>query len=191
MRDAHRGGTDEFTVHCPSPVCQTVTNASAELRGRPPLFPPVADHDTATTSYGTPVTIPVTADDVAYAGGVRTGSVDLYAGDGEHGLRVDATGGGWCGAELPEPMDLSATSALAYELRSLDAGTSTSVAFQTGAGHTWCRSSWGHQNPGITATVRIDLLSGLSCPHEDLADVRGIYVWVSPGAFHLDAVRAE
>ncbi|NUT08860.1 MAG: cellulase family glycosylhydrolase [Nonomuraea sp.] len=279
---------DGFTVYCPSPVCQTVTNASAELRGRPPLFPPVADHDTATTSYGTPVTLAVTANDVAYAGGVRTGSVDLdpaaagrqstlatpqgtfaadggevtftpaegfsgrasasytvrdallrlsnaatitvivkpdpgaaiklfsfedgtqgwaagnwqqdagtvagsddYASDGDHGLRVDATGGGWFGAALAEPVDLSAKSALAFELRSAGAGTSTSVAFQTGPGHTWCQSTWGYQNPGTTATVRTDLLSGLSCAHEDLADVRGIYVWVSPGTFHLDAVRAE
>ncbi|MCC5578508.1 cellulase family glycosylhydrolase [Microtetraspora sp. AC03309] len=279
---------DGFTVYCPSPVCRTVTNASAVMRGRLPLFPPVADDDAAVTPYGAAVTVDVTTNDTAYGARVVPDSIDLapatagrqadltvpggtfttssgtvtftpaagfngratatytvrdswrrisdqaeiavvvrpdpsaaitlfsfedgvqgwaagswqtdagtvaesdeYAGDGTHSLRVDATGGGWFGAALTEPVDLSTKSTLKLDLTSGAAGTSTSVAFQTGPGHTWCQSAWGYQNPGTTATVKIDLISGLSCTSEDLKDVRGVFAWFSPGTFHLDRVRAE
>ncbi|MGJ6962347.1 Ig-like domain-containing protein [Streptosporangium sp. G11] len=279
---------DGFTVYCPGPVCQTVTNASAMMRGRPAVFPPVADHDAAVTSYGTAVTVDATANGIAYAAGIRPGSLDLdpvtagrqdtlatakgtfaaasgevtftpadgfsgratatytvrdtllrlsntaeitvtvkpdagaaiklfsfeegvqgwapaswqsdagsvahsdeFAGDGTHSLRVDATGGGWFGAAFAEPVDLSAKGTLKLDLRSDAAGTSTSVAFQTGPGHTWCQSTWGYQNPATTATVETDLLSGLSCAPEDLADVRAVFTWAGPGTFHLDNIRAE
>ncbi|OUC90853.1 cellulase family glycosylhydrolase [Streptosporangium minutum] len=279
---------DGFTVYCPSPVCQTVTNASAMMRGRLPIFAPVADHDSAVTPYGTAVTVDAVANDIAYLVKIRPSSLDLapakagrqktlttaqgtftaasgtvtftpadgfsgrasatytvrdtllrlsdtaeitvtvksdpgaaitlfsfeegvqgwgpaswqsdagsvahsdeFASDGTHGLRVDATGGGWFGATLAEPIDLSAKGTLKLDLRSATVGTSTSVAFQTGPGHTWCQSTWGYHNPATTATIEADLLSELSCAPEDLADVRAIFTWAGPGTFHLDNVRAE
>lgn len=68
---------DGFTVYCPSPVCQTMSNAEARQKTGKRYFPPVADNDAATTEFGTPVTVNVTADDIAYLGRVRTGTVDL------------------------------------------------------------------------------------------------------------------
>ncbi len=58
---------DGFTVYCPSPVCTTISNFAKMMSSwRRLTFPPVADDDTATTEYETPVTINLTANDVAY-----------------------------------------------------------------------------------------------------------------------------
>ncbi|WP_248961107.1 hypothetical protein [Sphaerisporangium perillae] len=80
---------------------------------------------------------------------------------------------------------------LKYDLTSGGSGTSTSVTLQTGPGYGWCQFTWGYQNPSTSATVEIELTSGLSCTIEDLKDVRGIFVWFSPGTFHVDHIRAE
>ncbi|MCD0449232.1 cellulase family glycosylhydrolase [Actinocorallia sp. API 0066] len=273
---------DGFTVYCPSPVCTTIGNTTARLKGVPAaLLPPVADDDTAVTTFDTPVTVDVAANDIAYLGGILRVSLDLdpaksgiqqslktaagtytakagkvtfqpkagftgraeatyvirdlltrltnkakitvvvrpdpgapvelftfdggtegwAPGDWQDGagavsaqngaLAVDATGGGWFGAAFPEPIDLSGKGTLKFDLTTVGQSTSTSVALQTGEGYSWCQSAWGHQEPGVSATVEADLISGMSCTTEDLADVRGLYVWFSPGAFTLDSVRAE
>ncbi len=279
---------DGFTVYCPSPVCQTITNAGAMIRGKLPLFPPVADDDTAITTFDTPITVGVTTNDIAYLAKVRADSIDLdpdqpgrqttrvtgsgtfsaasgkitfspvagfsgridtkytvrdtllrvsnaatlsivvkpdpgaaiviasfengvqgwasaswqtdagtvvasdqHATAGTGSLRVDATGGGWFGTALPEPLDLSTKGSVKFDLGSTTTGTSTNIAFQTGPDFTWCQSTWGYQNPETTGTVEADLLSGLSCSTQDLTDVRGIYVWAGSGTFYIDNVRAE
>ncbi|HEX6684606.1 MAG TPA: cellulase family glycosylhydrolase [Candidatus Limnocylindrales bacterium] len=63
---------DGFTVYCPSPVCQTLTNATA----RRPL-PPVADHDMAVTEFNQPATLTPPANDVAYQGSVRPSTIAI------------------------------------------------------------------------------------------------------------------
>ncbi|SBT52970.1 cellulase family glycosylhydrolase [Micromonospora auratinigra] len=68
---------DGYTVYCPSPVCTTLGNAADAIRGDRRPRPPVADHDTATTQAGTPVTLTPTSNDIAYAGQVRPSTVDL------------------------------------------------------------------------------------------------------------------
>ena len=77
------------------------------------------------------------------------------------------------------------------DLKTALAGTSTSVALQVGDAFTWCQSSWGWSDPGVTATVNIDLTSGFSCDLTTLTDVRGIFVWFSAGTFDVDNFRAE
>ncbi|MEV1144200.1 cellulase family glycosylhydrolase [Micromonospora sp. NPDC049799] len=68
---------DGYTVHCPSPVCTTLTNAGDRIRRHWRPRPPVADHDIATTQAGTPVTLTPTSNDIAYAGSVRPSTTDL------------------------------------------------------------------------------------------------------------------
>ncbi|MEV2239913.1 cellulase family glycosylhydrolase [Micromonospora sp. NPDC049891] len=281
---------DGYTVYCPSPVCTTLSNAGETIRRGFRPRPPVADHDTAVTEAGTPVTLTPTSNDIAYAATVRPSTIDLdpgvpgqqrtvsvtggrlalgtdgsveftpadgfqgravasytvqdnagrrsnvaeltvtvkpapgapivlaswetglegwapgdwqadagtlartdaFATDGGYGLRVTATGGGWFGAALPEPVDLSTKGVLRYDLRtSASAGTSTSIAVQTGAGWAWCQSAFGWVGEGTTTTVEIDLLTQMSCDTSALADVRGILIWVSPGVHDLDHLRAE
>ncbi|MFF5214661.1 cellulase family glycosylhydrolase [Micromonospora sp. NPDC000442] len=281
---------DGYTVYCPSPVCTTLSNAGETIRRGFRPRPPVADHDTAVTEAGTPVTLNPTSNDIAYAAAIRPSTVDLdpgvrgqqrtvsvsggafalgvdgsveftptdgfqgravasytvqdtagrrsnlaeltvtvkpapgdpivlaswesglegwapgdwqpdagtlaqsdaFATAGAYGLRVSATGGGWFGVTLPEPVDLSTKGVLRYDLRtSASAGTSTSIAVQTGEGWAWCQSAFGWVGEGTTTTVEIDLLTQMSCDASALADVRGILIWVSPGVHDLDHLRAE
>jgi mannan endo-1,4-beta-mannosidase len=42
---------DGFTVYCPSPVCQTITNAEIRMTTGRRYFPPVADNDTAVVEF--------------------------------------------------------------------------------------------------------------------------------------------
>ncbi|MEO3809857.1 cellulase family glycosylhydrolase [Sphaerisporangium sp. B11E5] len=84
---------DGFTVYCPSPVCRTMTNAASILRGRPASFPPVADHDQVTTAFGVPVTVTVTANDIAYGATVRPATVDLDPAAAGRQAELTVTGG--------------------------------------------------------------------------------------------------
>ena len=62
---------DGFTVYCPSPVCTTIANFGREIGpAHERTFDPVADHDTATTPFNTPVTLNATANDVAWRTGI-------------------------------------------------------------------------------------------------------------------------
>jgi mannan endo-1,4-beta-mannosidase len=70
---------DGFTVYCPSPVCTAFSNFAKQMLFHLPFrFPPVADHDRATTEFDTAVTLPATANDVTYFGAaLRPGTLDL------------------------------------------------------------------------------------------------------------------
>jgi len=70
---------DGFTVYCPTPVCSAVTNVETQLTTGRRYFPPVADNDTATTAFGTPVTVTPAANDISYVerDPVRASSIDL------------------------------------------------------------------------------------------------------------------
>lgn len=68
---------DGYTVYCPSPVCQTLTNVEATLTTWRLYFPPVADDDAATTPFATPVTLSPASNDIAYLNQVRPASLDL------------------------------------------------------------------------------------------------------------------
>jgi mannan endo-1,4-beta-mannosidase len=113
--------------------------------------------------------------------------------EGAAGLRVTTVDGGWFGvATLPERLDLSGKSLLRYELRTASAGTSISVAVQTGDTYAWCQSSWSWVDAATTTTVEIDLTSAMSCDAAALADVRSLYVWLSAnGTFDIDYLRAQ
>ncbi|MEO3820368.1 cellulase family glycosylhydrolase [Plantactinospora sp. B24E8] len=281
---------DGFTVYCPSPVCTTISNAGEEIRHGQRSRPPVADHDSAVTETGTPVTLTPAGNDIAYRTQVRPASIDLdpsiagqqvnavvtgggftldpvtgtvaftpdegfqgrataaytirdqagctsnvaelvvtvkpaagdpillaswetgvegwapgdwqadagtlsqtteYATQGAAGLRVAATGGGWFGVTLPEPVDLSAKATLRYDLRAGAGGTSSAIAVQTGAGWAWCQSTFGWVPENTETTVVVDLLSEMSCDGAALADVRVIWLWGSPGTHDVDHLRAE
>jgi mannan endo-1,4-beta-mannosidase len=68
---------DGFTVYCPSPECTQMTNAGRISRGALPFFPPVADDDSAVTTFNTAVTIPAAANDIAYLVKVDPKTIDL------------------------------------------------------------------------------------------------------------------
>jgi mannan endo-1,4-beta-mannosidase len=68
---------DGYTVYCPSPICQALTNAGVRLATGQLYFPPVADNDAATTPFNTAVTLTPAADDIAYLGKVKVSTLDL------------------------------------------------------------------------------------------------------------------
>jgi mannan endo-1,4-beta-mannosidase len=112
--------------------------------------------------------------------------------NGSYGLHVAATGGGWFGVTLDEPIDLSGHAALKYDLRTgADAGTSASIAVEYGDGYTWCQSAfnWVPQNQNTTVTA--DLTTDMSCDPLSLTQVHAVFVYFGPGGFDLDNVRAE
>ena len=70
---------DMYTVYCPSPVCTTESHFAAMMTsGQALSFSPVADGDTATTSFATAVTLTPLANDITYGGATMVGSsIDL------------------------------------------------------------------------------------------------------------------
>jgi mannan endo-1,4-beta-mannosidase len=68
---------DGFTVYCPTPVCQTLTNATA----RRPIRP-VADHDSAVTEFNQPATLNPAANDVAYQGTIKPSTIAITGATG-------------------------------------------------------------------------------------------------------------
>jgi mannan endo-1,4-beta-mannosidase len=110
---------------------------------------------------------------------------------GSHGLHVNSIEGAWFGiTPLPEPLDLSTKATFAFDLRTGAAGTSTNIALQVGPGFAWCEATWNWVPQEQTVTVEIDLLTQVSCDPAGFDDIRGILLWVSPGQFDLDNVRA-
>jgi mannan endo-1,4-beta-mannosidase len=43
---------------------------------------------------------------------------------------------------------------------------------------------------GSTVTAEVDLLSEMSCDPATFTEVRGVFLWISPGQFDLDNLRA-
>jgi mannan endo-1,4-beta-mannosidase len=278
---------DGFTVYCPTPVCQTLSNAKEELVGAQRSRPPVADHDGAVVEADQPASLDPAANDVAYrtylkpttidldpavagqqqavaeTGGTYTlaasGTVDFaptpgFAGkavahytirdaagrvsnvaeltvtvkpdptaaipiatfetgtegwapgnwmpdagvlsrttdfhpQGAAGLHLEVTAPHWFGVQFAEPLNLSSKSQVAYELRTGAAGTSVSLAMQTGPSFTWCQSSFPFIQPNTTTTITVDLLTDFSCDGEVLGDIRGLLIFFSPGSYDIDDVR--
>jgi mannan endo-1,4-beta-mannosidase len=77
---------DGFTVYCPSPVCQTLTNAGALIRGTGRTFAPV-------TEFKTAVTLPAVANDIAYGTSIAAGTLDLDPATAGRQSSVRLTGG--------------------------------------------------------------------------------------------------
>lgn len=84
---------DGFTVYCPSPVCTTLSNFSQALAKEQRRFAPVADHDTVTTPFGTPVTVSPLENDVAYRVPLAPNTLDLDPEAGRQ-TRVNVPGKG-------------------------------------------------------------------------------------------------
>lgn len=83
LSDVREDGTlypdyDGFTVYASSPVSRTLKNFATTMVN--PLrftFPPVADDDAAQTDFGTPTTLSLTANDIAYQVKVAPSTLDL------------------------------------------------------------------------------------------------------------------
>ncbi|MFL6119073.1 cellulase family glycosylhydrolase [Actinophytocola sp.] len=106
------------------------------------------------------------------AGSVAT--TTAFHADGTQGLRISATDGGWFGATLAAPVDLSARAELSFA--SPSANGSFAVSFQSGPALAWCQGDakpvdgW----PGVYAMDLTAVAPG--CP--GIADVRTVNIYV-------------
>jgi hypothetical protein len=125
-----------------------------------------------------------------------TSQASDFATDGSFSLRIDSasTEGDWYGTNFDEPVDISGTSEVSADIRTLEAETQTAIAVQFGDDGTWCETpDWGGAGAGTDlVTVTLDLDSMNCDGPSDLTDLRAVWVWFNgEGSFWLDNVRVE
>lgn len=129
-------------------------------------------------------------------GGTMSRSTAFHT-HGEYGLEVNTPiSGNWFGRPLTEPLDLTGTSVLKFDVRAgQTAGTSGEIALQIGPEGSWCQGGrWAWTNPGASRTVA-EPVEDIECPAGvtlDLSQVHGVWVFLNGGdTHHVDNVRAE
>jgi mannan endo-1,4-beta-mannosidase len=112
-----------------------------------------------------------------------------YASDGSHSLQVDVATEGWFQvAQFSPAVDLTGKSVLEVDLRTTTQQTFRKVSVQTGSGWVWCEGSGGNTPASTTDTVTVDLTS---CGGADLTQLQVVNVYLQPGTFYVDNVRAD
>lgn len=181
---------DGYTVYCPSPVCTTIGNAAEEISRGQRSRPPVADHDTVVTAFGTAVTLRPAANDIAYRTKVRPASVDLdpasagqqrsatvpggafaLAADGALTFTPDAGFAGRAVVHYTVRDEAGATSNVAdvtVTVQPDPTGVQVIASFETGTGG-WAAGSW-QANAGTVAQTDAFATHGAYGLRVDAAD---------------------
>ncbi|MEU4244492.1 cellulase family glycosylhydrolase [Actinoplanes sp. NPDC026619] len=106
------------------------------------------------------------------AGTVAT--TTAFHADGVQGLRLTGTDGGWFGASLPAPADLTTRSTLSFA--SPSANGSFAVSFQTGPDSVWCQ---GDAKPAAARPGYFELdLTAVAAGCPGLSDVRTVNLYI-------------
>jgi mannan endo-1,4-beta-mannosidase len=181
----HGRATASYTVADGHHVTSNVATITVTVRPDPSAAILFASFETADLDGWAPANWQTDAGTV--------GQQTRFVTDGSAGLEVAATGGGWFGANLAGPVDISGKTALKVDLEAgAAAGTSVNIAVQNSADYTWCQGTFGWLPQGTGTTFVADLTSGFSCDVGTLTDIRAIWVYLSPGTtVDLDNVRAE
>ena len=122
---------DGFTVYCPSPVCKTISNFGKQMQtGLPLPFWPVADDDTAVTAFETPVTLPATANDIAYGVPIVPRTLDLDPAAPGRQSTLTVAGGTFTAADdgtvtFTPAAGFSGTATATYVVRDASCGSPT------------------------------------------------------------------
>jgi mannan endo-1,4-beta-mannosidase len=119
----------------------------------------------------------------------------MFSTDGGHGLQVNVTAAGWFGVMFPSPFNLSGRTALAIDIETTAAGASSAIAFQSGSNYVWCQNSTFASLPanGVgTISIALNDPSQITCygGSPDLTDVLSAMVYLNPGTYYLDNLRA-
>jgi mannan endo-1,4-beta-mannosidase len=121
----------------------------------------------------------------------------IFHTDGSYSLQVNVTAGGWFGATLPNPVDLSNWPSLAVDVEATSVGGSSAFAFTSGTGAVWCQNTnatWQTLALFSTTTLTVPLQpSQLTCygGTPDLTSVRALYIYFgNPGTYYVDNLRA-
>ncbi len=78
------------------------------------------------------------------------------------------------------------------DLQTLDNQTYRKLSIQVGDGFTWCEQNGGDGNTpqNTVATISLDL-TNLACSGADLTQLQYVNIYLQPGTFRIDNVRAE
>jgi mannan endo-1,4-beta-mannosidase len=129
----------------------------------------------------------------APAGGSGTVSQSTaFSTNGASSLEINVTGEGWFRvAALASPVDVSQKTAVKLDLQTLGNQTYRKLSIQVG-NFTWCEQNGGDGNtPANTvATISLDL-TNMTCSGADLTKLQAINIYLQPGTFRIDNVRAE
>ena len=115
--------------------------------------------------------------------------------DGNVGLQVNVTAGGWFGISFPSALDLSGRAALAVDIETAAMAGSSAIAFQSGSSYVWCQNANFEMLPSnelSTVTVPLDPTQ-LKCfgGTPDFSKVESVMVYLgSAGIYYLDNIRA-
>jgi mannan endo-1,4-beta-mannosidase len=127
-------------------------------------------------------------------GGAGTLSTSAaWASDGLQSLEINVTGEGWFGGALAAPVDVSGRTKVELDLQTLGAQTYRKLSIKVGDGFTWCEQNGGGDGntpSGTVATLSIDL-TNLTCPGGDLTKLQAVNIYLQPGTFRIDNIRAE
>src|SRR3954447_3784675 len=126
---------------------------------------------------------------LSWGGAGSVSQTTAYASEGSHSLQVDVTGEGWFQvAQLSPAANLTGKSVLEIDLRTTTQQTFRKVSIQTGSRWVWCEGGGGNTPASTTDTVTVDLTS---CAGADLTQLQVVNVYLQPGTFYVDNVRAE
>jgi alpha-galactosidase len=131
---------------------------------------------------------------MANAGSVERS--DTFHTDGAYGLLVHTpVDGNWFGRNLSDPLDLTGTSMLKFDITAASTGSVGEFAIQVGPDFSWCQGGqWTWTNPSASRTITRSF-SRLSCPAGvslDTSQIRAVWVFLNGGGDVLiDNVRAE
>ena len=117
-----------------------------------------------------------------------------FASDGTGSIEITVTSEGWFRVVdlSAAPVDVSQMSAIRLDLQTLASQTYRKLSIQVGDGWSWCEQNGGDGNTpqNTVATISLDL-TNMTCAGADLTKLQVVSIYLQPGTFRIDFVRAE
>jgi mannan endo-1,4-beta-mannosidase len=117
-----------------------------------------------------------------------------FATNGTSSIEITVTGEGWFRVVdlSSSPVDVSGKVAVRLDLQTLSSQTYRKLSIQTGDGWTWCEQNGGDGNTqqNTVETISLDL-TNMTCSGADLTKLQVVNIYLQPGTYRIDFVRAE
>ena len=134
-------------------------------------------------------------DGAAPAGGSGTVTQSsAFATDGASSIEVTVTGEGWFRVVdlSASPVDVSGKISVRLDLQTLASQTYRKLSIQVGDAWTWCEQNGGDGNTQANTVETITLdLTNMTCSGADLTKLQSVNIYLQPGTYRIDFVRAE